>query len=727
MKTSPLVVSLALISGVLFSCVAHAQNHVFWASEPALPGDTVMLAGDDLQNVTQIRLGRLYDEPGPKGVKRSPIQEWKIVTPLQTTPRSLKFVLPSEWKRGIFNCEIKGKNWMQTLQLNDPEVWWLQGDSSTFATPGGTLRIFGKSLSFGNKAEVFLRTADGKSVLLQAAPGDGYSLSFALPATLPTGNYPVMISNGFGLTWGEAGTLEVKKAESWPTQIFNVMDFYGAQADKEITRTLGKFSPVVDRTEAINAALKKAADNGGGIVFLPEGKYAFVGELKMPPRTVLKGEGMGQTVLRFGKGGFALDGGSDARRLTNEDEKTPPNLISGGAFGVQDLSLYLPRVYQTGISTGDDFSMQRVRIRADRYWIRSGEREHETTLRLGNNCRVTDCDILSQGVGITYAGRNELIARNTIYAGKSNIALERSDGAIIEDNEFISLDPTAYINLSGEGRNVYYARNKHSSFFTHQSDFSFTFDGQGSAYIGKVAAVAGADVTLAGEPQYPDWAKESHSIWRRCVVAIMQGKGTGQYRFVTANAGRKWTIDRPFDIAPDETSTISIFPFRGRSLIIGNRFEDANWVNMGYGSSLDVICAGNSLYRAGAMLNYGLREIAGVHASWFVQYLDNEIYEGNTLVETTSDGRHPELLDGPVTRFCINRRTHLHADNSGDLSVGGAATDVIFEGCTLDNARSQIKVGKETSGVLLRNNVFTKGPQRYNGDGLPNAVVVPNP
>ena len=31
-------------------------------------------------------------------------------------------------------------------------------------------------------------------------------------------------------------------------------------------------------------------DNGGGIVFLPEGKYAYQGELKMPPRSVLKGE-----------------------------------------------------------------------------------------------------------------------------------------------------------------------------------------------------------------------------------------------------------------------------------------------------------------------------------------------------------------------------------------------------------------------------------------------------
>ena len=61
---------------------------------------------------------------------------------------------------------------------------------------------------------------------------------------------------------------------------------------------------------------------------------------------------------------------------------------------------------------------------------------------------------------------------------------EGSDGLIVEDNDFVSLDPTAYVNLSNEGRNVYYARNRHESQYTQQSDFSWTFDGGGVAYQG---------------------------------------------------------------------------------------------------------------------------------------------------------------------------------------------------------------------------------------------------
>ena len=234
---------------------------------------------------------------------------------------------------------------------------------------------------------------------------------------------------------------------------------------------------------------------------LPEGKYAFNGELKMPPFTILKGAGMGVTVLRLGKGGFALDGGSNERRLEDDASNAPPHLVSGsGPYRMQDLSLYVPRHFKAGIVAGDAFQMQRVRVRVDRYWIRTGKRENEVLLNLGNNGRVTDCDLLAQGLAITYNGRGVWIARNKIMAGKALIALEHSDGAIVEDNEFISVDPTAYINLSGEGRNMYYARNRHGSQFVHQSDFSFTFDGQGGAYLGKVAAASGTAITLADEP-----------------------------------------------------------------------------------------------------------------------------------------------------------------------------------------------------------------------------------
>jgi hypothetical protein len=391
---------------------------------------------------------------------------------------------------------------------------------------------------------------------------------------------------------------------------------------------------------------------------------------------------------------------------------------------MEDLSLYTPRKYDTVITAGSHFQMQRVRIRVDRYWIRGGEREEGTTVLMGDGGRVTYCDLLGKGVVFAFSsGRNILIAHNRVMAGKSPFALAGSDGVIVEDNQVVSLDPTAYINLSNEGRNLYYARNRHESFFVQQSDFSWTFDGYGVAYQGKVASTDGTNLTLAKDPTYPEWAVESHPIWRRAAVCIIEGKGTGQYRLVTANKGRNWQIDRTFDVAPDETSVITIVPFRGRVLLVGNRFEDASWVNLGYGTSIDVLFTNNSLYRAGALLNYGLRDPDGTLPSWFVQYLDNDIYEGNTVVQTTSDMRNANIFSGTATRAAIHRRQHLHRDNSGNFDVAGNATDVIMEHCTLENPRSRFTIGKDTKGVLLRNNVFPNGVTRYDGEGVGQAVI----
>lgn len=696
-------------------------NHIFWASEPVHPNNAVLIAGSDLQAVTLIKVRRLGNTPLTANEKPTAAGMYHTVKPLQATVQSLKFILPATLKMGAFECVVKSPGWSQTIVLNTPHVWWMQGNHGTFSTPGGSLRAFGNSLSCGSPGEARLTSANGKQFMLRSPPGDGYALSFALPSKLPAGAYQVAVCNGLSSTWSYAGTWQIKRPKPWPGQVFNVMDFYGRNAKKEILRTLGNYNPPRDRTAAIEAALKRAARNGGGIVYFPPGKYIFAGELNVPPHTILKGAGMGVTVLWFDQYGYAING----RRRTDDQYPVPPCLMKGGAYRVEDMSLYVPRHFKNGIRSGEHFQMKHVRIRVDRYWIRRGKQNNEVLLSMGGCSRVTDCNIVAQGVAITYGGPDVLVARNTIMAGKSPIALANSNGAIIEDNKFIGVDPWAYINLNEQGRNIYYAHNRHVSEFPDEADFSFTFDGRGAAYLGKMAAIHGTTVTLAKAPKYPRWAGEQNPFWRRSVVAILAGTGAGQYRFVTANHGRQWQINRPFDIAPNDTSTISIVPFRGHVLIIGNQFADANWVNVGYGSSFDVICADNRLYRCGSFLNYGLRRNTGVQPSWYVQYLDNDVYDGLTTVWVHGDMQCPQIFGGTVTRYTVLRGIHIHADNCGSIEIGGNAQDVIVEGCTLDNPWSRIKIQGQARDVLLHNNIFAKGSAGYTGNRLSAALVLP--
>ena len=129
--------------------------------------------------------------------------------------------------------------------------------------------------------------------------------------------------------------------------------------------------------------------------------------------------------------------------------------------------------------------------------------------------------------------------------------------------QFISAHPTAYQNIAGHGKNVYYARNTHEALTVHQADSSFTFDAGTAAYLGKIAEVNGTNLTLAADSVFAPWAKENSSYWKEAVVCVLDGRGAGQYRDVVANQGRAWKIDRPFAVVPDQISIVTIVPSTG--------------------------------------------------------------------------------------------------------------------------------------------------------------------
>jgi len=721
------MVSILMFAFALLGAVHAADAPVlFWLSDPVQPDETLMISGEFFTPQSIVELARIEDgAPGsPVDAQKPSVAQWTTAPILQAGTQSLKCAVPAHFKPGLFVCRVRnGESASEIARLNAPEPWWIQGDDGESATPGGWLRVSGNCLNFGAKSSICLKPDAGEGRTIEAGAIDGFSLNAPLPNDLAAGDYTVFAHNSFGGTagWTRAGTLRVHAAEKWPDTVFNVMDFYGKDKEKEMQKAIRRGSNAPDRTEAVQAALKKAQEAGGGVIFFPAGTYGIQSELKMPPRTVLKGEGMGLARLWWGKGSFALDGGGSQARKEGPVEGYTGRMISGEHFHIEDLTMYVPLVCDNAIQVGKDFRMTRVRVRVDKYWMRSPQRQNGTFLRAGANFAVTDCDILAKASAIAL-GSYGVVARNKIQAGKSNVDMGGSRQMIIEDNQFVSLDPTAYINLAGEGRNIYYARNKHESLYVDQSDFSFTFDGNGAGYLGKVKACNGENVTLAEDPKYLKWAGEKSDYWKKSVVCILTGRGAGQYRYVTANAGRDWKIDRPFAVSPDENSIITIAPYRGQLIVSGNRFEDANWVNMGYGSSLDVICANNTLFRCSQLLNYGLNLPDGQQPSWRVQYFNNEIHEGFTTVDIMSPHK-PDLFDGSVTRYVVNRGTHIFPDNSGGIKIGGNATDVIVEHCKLDHPSPTIAADKDVVGVLFRDNTFSGTTPRYTNTGSGASIV----
>ena len=479
---SAVVVGACVLAGVAWQVSAQETPKIIWASDPVLPDETVVMMGGPFREGATVEVARLGDTLAPP--LKLKVEGWRQVKPLQTSAQSVKFVIPSDWKIGVYACRVSsGGKTSEPVLVNAPDPWWMQGDGGESASPGGWLRLFGKCLSFGGAVQVALKGADGEVRLLKPKQADCWSLWVELPAGLKPGAYGVQVHNGMGgdATWRSAGTLTVAAPEAWTTDVFNVRDF-------------GK-----DTDQAVRAALAKAEKNGGGVVYFPRGRYGLKGELVLPPGTVLRGEGMELVNLYW-----------------PDMEKTPIQLISGPRFGLEGLTLYCQN--HKNVVTDQDGSvgtfLRRVRIRANCYFMiedarkesrgRKGPASHRECgsavwLR-GRNFEVTDCDIYASNYALHIdKAKAGVVARNRFLYGGRGYSIENTDRLIFEDNLVCGNDLLAIGNdittfYTNYCRNIFYARNQVRQMFGADREM-MTLDAGGGAYFGKAAKVSGAHVT----------------------------------------------------------------------------------------------------------------------------------------------------------------------------------------------------------------------------------------
>ena len=666
---------------------AGAAPQVYWASDPVRPDETVVLIGEGFTSNSVVEL-----------TESSQAESWTAIKPMQSCERSLKVVVPKEWKQNIWAYRVReGDALSPNGLLNEPVVWWWNGDGGEFATPGGWLRVFGKSLNFGSKSLLRLRAADGRSVELVPHECSCYALAATLPPEIAPGDYALSVRNGLGdaAVWQDAGTVTVRPRAVWKSDVFNVKDFGPKPA------------------EALLSALKAAETNGGGIVYLPRGRYPVKDTLKIPANTVLRGEAMELVSLYW-----------------PDFEKPPAELITGADFGVEALSLYCQnhRNVIADAVVSKRLFLRHVRIRANAYFMveeagkefrghRSPASQKEcgaAVLLRGSNFEITDCDLYASYYGIhIMKAKTGLIARNQIRYGGRGYSFENTERLIFEDNlvegnNLLAIGNDLTTFWSNTCRHIYFAGNRVRQMYGADREM-MTLDAAGGAYFGTVAAVDGTKLTLSAEPVFRDYAAKPHTNWIGAAVQILDGKGAGQYRFVTANSGREWQVDRPWIVPPDAASRISVAPFRGQSLFIGNTFEDGGAFQL-YAAAHDSIVAGNKGSRMDGFFVWGLNPHGwGYQPSWYCQFFDNEILEGNGYGHRsasfgTVSSDETKAYDGALVRGAIFRRNVLH--NNSSVVIAGMTEDTLVEHNAVRNSDKGIIVKASASGTWLRNNTF---------------------
>jgi len=713
-------------------CASSALDHtvVFWKSEPVWPGQTVLLYGDGLSSSDEIAVLRLDDikTGGPANFDTLSRSHAVSCKPVQPCNESTKFELPGGLDKGIYAAWIHtGAGWSAPIRLDAPEVWWAQGNLGVDASPGGWIRLMGTNLgSNGGSGRTPLvalisstKPKDARRFEITGTVLDNYAVETRLPSNIPPGRYELALSNGYGgdLGWSNAVPFLVVQPILKRDATYNVREF-GATGDG-----------ATDDTKSVLSAVGRAAQEGGGTVYFPSGRYKLSTTIDIPRKITLKGEQESRTSIFW----------------ANSKEPLPAILRGKSDFGIEDLTLVFSSAIH-GIVADDDGSdstgnvtLRAVRIRWNLYsgnitTQEAADRVQQSRrqpggagdlLRLtGKNIQIINCDLLSSGKALNLNSVDGAVVSNNIFEnGRFGwYTLSGCQHVIFEHNLVAGADLMASgggVNTLGHSlsRCVYFAHNELREFYGWDQE-AMTLDGSGGAYFGSVQSSSGSKVIT------PTAELPGNGGLAGMVCYVISGKGKGQYRVITSNDEHSFDTETPWQVPLDTSSKVGITQMRGRYLFIGNKVTDAGVAIQLYGIALDVIVDSNSSTRAGGFRGYAIPYRASSNQDWaianqpemFVQFLNNEIVEGNTYIRGAMTASRigldsiPPSPDwaSPMALGLIIRGNKLDSASqivvSTKTSKVPAVEDVVIEGNTVKDSALDIRVESGAVRVVVNRN-----------------------
>ena len=94
-------------------------------------------------------------------------------------------------------------------------------------------------------------------------------------------------------------------------------------------------------------------------------------------------------------------------------------------------------------------------------------------------------------------------------------------------------------------------------------------------------------------------AEEELRLAPSCYVAILEGRGAGQYRLVESVAGKKLSVSPPWSVIPDKTSRYTLLRAAVGNQVTANRLTDVQLASiMLYGACLGNLVSGNMVTRS---------------------------------------------------------------------------------------------------------------------------------
>jgi hypothetical protein len=702
---------------------------LFWTSQPVRPDQTILATCGGTNPDSSAELARLSDDaPGSPLAPKSWPSTWTHLTPQSASARSLFVTVPDHWSDGVYALRLKtGSATGPVRMVNAPDPWFVQGDKGDTATPGGFFIVAGNCLEItggtGPKIALVRDASVVKTITnpVRMTTSTGYALRYAVPADTPEGNYTLYVHNGRGgpAAWvrysGHAldaiETVTVRSFDPWPTQIFPVA------------------APVGNDDDAIlKTALDAAAANGGGVVLMPAGTYQLTQAVLIPARVTLKGAGRTQTFLLW-------DNNPRASNPTLPGLVMNRNYGQDEPFGLEDMTVEITNPSYWGAVAYKGFTrspstFQRLTLKAPRLDTTTEDNmPFGIYLRRASNLHIHDVHVeSSKGIyGREHVSHIRITGSTVIWNNFGFKFSGKNHNLIVDGNHIRVSGPTRTHTSLGltpfhasDGpfnRDLLWSNNLVDAEEGHEDHFSgYTADGADGIYRGPVRSTTGVSMTLAGLTATTghDGNPVSYN-WKGAVAMILDGRGAGQWRYLqSATQGTSTvSIDRPWDIQPDQSSIVSLVHMMGRYLMIDNDYvRDGGHDD--YYIATDSIKVGNKFGVTGRTFtatNWTGRHYQGTLPGWHIQFLDNTfVRDAPALIKSMVNNTPESTYDGMVLAGHVYR-------NNADLSPGigpstiqfrtmeGRACDALFEGNRIDLISfRQNAENMDVEGILIRQN-----------------------
>lgn len=691
------------------------DQKIVWVSGPAKPGDSVVLTG--------------AFSPEPKTITIAPVSgghtDWKSlistsgvsVTPLYQGPESIMFTLPASLPASGSAYAFKLSDSAGTAifgRINLPDVYWAMGvpsaahlfDPGAQITPSATvkgelIRVFGRS--FGPHPELVLKSMSGIWTVVPISSSSDWAITATVPLSVPDGSYDVMVRNepGDNNTSSAAARITISTYRPGPVNVIDVQTC-GASGDG-----------VHDDSAAIQNCLNRAAGNSGStIAHFKAGSYLLTRAISIPQHVYLKGSGRGQTILK----------------IAGPIGKAPAFFSGAGYFGLGQMTIQapsVPKVVGTTASPVGHILLDHLEIDGiDRNTAPSSLPDEATQLRLsaqlgrgdldtlnlaGDDIRIVNSDIVSAGRALILSNAHGIyLANDSISDGPYGwYCISNSADAIFEHSRIGGVNDIAsggsYSATIGISENIYTDGNTYERMPAANGE-AFTSDGPGGAYFGTLSTVSGAHLELAGQPNW------KNRTWLGSSVAILAGRGAGQYRLIRNWNGATVDLEQPFEIAPDRTSVVTIVPTQRHYILVNNHVTDAGIGLQFYGTIFESVIANNTISRAAGIFLHAAKYGDGIQPNLFVQILNNTIARRGTF---KGGPGNPNINDSGLVRVqctlpslslgIVVRGNQLGSEAAVKVSnIGDSVHGLLIEKNAVQEPSQKVQVEHPSSRVVVR-------------------------